>query len=193
MKVKCTKCLEEKELTEEFFPKYKKNKRGFSSWCKKCMSNHTASYRKKQDKSILRKYSKQKRILDTKKGKCVHCKEASLKTSVLCVNHWIYTLLSLTDLTKEEKKVLVPLLLNKLEKSEYTCFYTGIPIIPGFSASLDHRIPKSKGGKDTIDNLEWVHFSINRLKQAQTELEFVDNYENILVELNYISSKGLVI
>ena len=40
------------------------------------------------------------------------------------------------------------------------------------NAELDHKLPKSRGGKDMIENLQWVTFDVNRAKRSLTDAEF---------------------
>lgn len=40
------------------------------------------------------------------------------------------------------------------------------------SAEIDHKLPKSKGGGDEIENLQWVCKQVNRAKRDLTDEEF---------------------
>lgn len=60
-----------------------------------------------------------------------------------------------------------------LEKQEYKCVYTGKKLIPGKNASIDHIVPKSKGGNNSIKNLQWVDEQVNRIKNDMTHYEFI--------------------
>ncbi len=53
------------------------------------------------------------------------------------------------------------------------CFYTRERLVPGKNTAIDHRTPRSRGGADTIDNLQWVTIRINRVKNDLTHEEFV--------------------
>lgn len=53
------------------------------------------------------------------------------------------------------------------------CPYTGRRLTLGLDASLDHIVPKSVGGTNDTDNLQWVHLSVNRAKSALSEAEFL--------------------
>jgi 5-methylcytosine-specific restriction endonuclease McrA len=41
------------------------------------------------------------------------------------------------------------------------------------SAEIDHKLPKVRGGKDTIANLQWVTREANRAKRDLTDVEFL--------------------
>ncbi len=58
------------------------------------------------------------------------------------------------------------------ERQQRRCAYSGEPLIPGFNASLDHRIPVSRGGSNELSNLQWVTVAANRMKSNMTEEEF---------------------
>jgi CRISPR/Cas system Type II protein with McrA/HNH and RuvC-like nuclease domain len=49
---------------------------------------------------------------------------------------------------------------NKLISQKYKCIYSGEKLILGINASIDHIIPKSLGGADNINNLQWVDYRI---------------------------------
>ena len=45
--------------------------------------------------------------------------------------------------------------------------------IPWHSLSIDHKIPKSRGGSDTRDNLAWCDYDCNIMKGNLTDSEFI--------------------
>lgn len=59
------------------------------------------------------------------------------------------------------------------------CAYTRAPLFIGFNASIDHRIPTSKGGTDDLSNLQWVELEVNKMKWDQDEHEFLERCERI--------------
>lgn len=125
--------------------------------------------------------------------KCLNCEKDRLSTSKYCLECWVANPLKRKlRLPKEEISALVPLLIKKLEDSEYSCFYTGLQLVPGLNASIDHRNPRRKGGTNDISNLEWVHVSINNLKADRTEKQFIASYGSMLVEYNVLASKGVI-
>lgn len=60
--------------------------------------------------------------------------------------------------------------------ADKTCPYTGINLEIGVNASLDHIIPKSRGGVNDLSNFQFVYcqgsFDVNRMKGDMTEEEF---------------------
>lgn len=88
----------------------------------------------------------------------------------LCETHWFRTRSRDTFNGKER---YWEELKEKLIKQDYKCAYTGRSLIIGFNASIDHTIPKSKGGSNTIDNVKWVDLEVNLLKYNMLENEFL--------------------
>jgi hypothetical protein len=61
----------------------------------------------------------------------------------------------------------------KFDKQTGRCAISGVQITIGRNAELDHIIPKAKGGTNTIENLQWVHSTVNRIKGALLLTELV--------------------
>jgi len=59
------------------------------------------------------------------------------------------------------------------------CPYSGEELILGDNTSLDHVVPRSRGGSDEIENLQWLYsrnvFDVNRMKWDMTDKEFRDS------------------
>lgn len=176
----CSKCKEEKELS--CFSKHKSGKNGVRSNCKICDSVQTKNY------TSSGKWKKTKRKL-TLNGRCKQCSQQRLTTSKYCLKHFVYQIVSSWKLPKDIIEETIEGLITKLEQSEYCCHYSGLKITPGFSASVDHRIPQAKGGTHQLSNLVWCHKSINTLKSDSSEKEFINQSAHILVELNYLDSR----
>lgn len=60
------------------------------------------------------------------------------------------------------------------EKQGGVCALTGTTLVPGVNASLDHIVPKAKGGTNALDNLQWVCIPANQAKSDLSTEEFVD-------------------
>ena len=171
----------------EFFSKDIKDRLGISRWCKVCMKSY-------QQKLASEKKEKTKHYSF---GVCCRCKKARLETSKFCLKCLVEQTLKRAVLRSEnipalKRQELVTALIKKLEKSEYSCFYTGLKLVPGLNLSLDHRIPIQKGGTTNLENLEWVHSGINSLKNDRTEKEFIAAYGSMLVEYSLLASKGII-
>lgn len=54
------------------------------------------------------------------------------------------------------------------------CIYSDLLLEIGKNAHLDHRVPRSRGGSNTIDNLQWLDARINRMKTDFTHEEFLE-------------------
>ena len=53
------------------------------------------------------------------------------------------------------------------------CAYTGLALIPGANASLDHVVPVAKGGTHDPENMQWILERINRMKTDMDHDEFL--------------------
>lgn len=104
-------------------------------------------------------------------GICPRCPEAALGPSRYCRIH---------TLENSLRKYLVPKsryedFWQKLVDQDFRCYYTGVELVPGINASLDHRVPRSRGGDPSdLDNCVWCDRLINAFKNDLTEAEFVD-------------------
>ncbi len=59
-----------------------------------------------------------------------------------------------------------------IDQQDYKCGLSGVDLSPQCS-SLDHRRPLSLGGKHAMQNVEWVHPIINKMKGTLTREEFI--------------------
>ena len=73
-------------------------------------------------------------------------------------------------------------LYDQLEKQKYKCFYTGVVLIPGENAGLDHLKPGSKNPDLTNDlnNVVWCDKRINNMKGNFSYEEFIEICKKIL-------------
>lgn len=65
------------------------------------------------------------------------------------------------------------------DKQKGICPYTGEKLILGNNTELDHIIPKSKGGENVIENLQWTSKIVNRMKSSNSEFEFLEFVKKI--------------
>jgi 5-methylcytosine-specific restriction endonuclease McrA len=60
-----------------------------------------------------------------------------------------------------------------LENQRYKCAMTGWDLTPE-TATIDHVIALSKGGKNTMDNVQIVHSLVNQAKHTMSMQQFVE-------------------
>ena len=82
-------------------------------------------------------------------------------------NYWI-----VTNEYKNLKKLF--------EQQSGLCKYSGRTLILQENCELDHIMPKAKGGSDSLNNLQWLHRSINKMKYDFTESEFGELIQDIV-------------
>ncbi len=74
-------------------------------------------------------------------------------------------------------------LLYLWEKQGPICPLSGKQLILGVNTSLDHIIPRSKGGTSDLSNLRWVYscgdYNINIMRGAQSDEEFRQHIEEL--------------
>ncbi len=84
---------------------------------------------------------------------------------------------------------------KKFKKMFSTCAYSGETFVPGDTKTLEHIVPKVRGGQRDLVNLIVVKRSWNSLRSDMPLGEFIDKYpqvqKNILNTLD--SLKGTII
>lgn len=127
--------------------------------CSKLLKNKISIYC--QECKLKQQTDKHERkIRYEKQGCCTSCGKIKLKLIKLCFKCWIRALASSNGKCAKAKD-----LHNLWEDQAGKCAYTGLTLNPGETASLDHKIPRSKGGTDSKNNLQWVHIDINFMKR----------------------------
>jgi 5-methylcytosine-specific restriction endonuclease McrA len=101
-------------------------------------------------------------------GLCTHCSNPATIGNY-CERHWFGARASETA-RGTSGDAIRKLLINQ----NYTCPYSGDMLIPGKNASLDHKIPKSRGGTHTVANLQWITLVVNRAKSDLSDAEFIE-------------------
>jgi hypothetical protein len=182
-KKKCPKCKEEKELAE--FGKHKNRKDGLQSYCKKCNNKDSKNYRKKSNEN----------------GTCQKCSKPKLENSVYCLHHLVRNILKLRDyklLTQIERDYYTEVMIEKLEDQNYKCYISGITLIPGINACIDHILPKKNYPELTLDleNLAWIDSLVNSVKNShnlEDAKERWNNYtEQILEGYKYKNEHSII-
>ena len=109
------------------------------------------------------------------RGLCTSC-ATKVEVGIYCRVHW------LTRIAKAATGRFAdgPLLEKLWQQQAGRCAYTGLPLTPGYDASIDHMVPPSRGGARSIENLCWAHTVINRMKSDMTHAEFTAVCELVL-------------
>ena len=132
--------------------------------CKNCTIKESAAYRKRREVFKL-------------SNMCYKCHKNSPMNDYIsmCKQCW-FKQMSYASTKSREHSIDIE---NLFIRQNYKCIYTGEELIPGKNASIDHIIPKSKGGNNDISNLQWVSKKINNAKRDMTHEEFV-NFLNLI-------------
>lgn len=102
-------------------------------------------------------------------GQCVFCMKGAV-VGMFCFDHWFKNVGVPHGLGNKKGQAILHAL---WEEQKGRCAVTGEFLTPGATASLDHIIPKSRGGSSEKSNLRWVLLSVNRSKWDMTHEEFV--------------------
>lgn len=116
-------------------------------------------------------------------GGCNRCGQEPLKGLNTCLTCYLKTTSQTVFGTVNKHKELLEL----FEQQKGFCPYSSKQLTLGVDTSLDHKIPKSKGGSDDLKNLQWTHRLVNEMKWNYEEQEF---YEIILAIADTYRSTG---
>ncbi len=163
------------------------SKRAIQSKKYKYKRKHKASPKNK--KQEMRRYHK-KLIARVAQGKCrrsATCKEPLIGKTQYCLNHWLSLLKNNNHGNLKKNKELDLVKIWKQQKGK--CYFTGIPLIPGETSSIEHLIPISRGGTNNENNIKFVHLTINCMKRDMTEEEFKEHLKELLPPLKEYMNK----
>lgn len=76
------------------------------------------------------------------------------------------------SMVEDRERVTGTMIMRLVQEQEYRCALSGIKLTPK-TASIDHKIPLSKGGLHRMDNAQIVHAEVNRAKGVLTNDEFI--------------------
>ena len=104
-------------------------------------------------------------------GICVSCLDLVTCGDRYCFKHWLLSIGNKYGLKLKNGGVeLMEALWNE---QSGMCALTGEKLIPGHNASLDHILPRCRGGTNDKSNLQWVEKRVNWFKRAYTNNELV--------------------
>lgn len=137
----------------------------------------TPEYREKR-RAIVLKSGRKRREQRRANGICIYCDELSLEHSAqFCLLHWAC---SIGSSCKNQTRSFALKLIAKLEEQEYKCAITGDILVPGSNASIDHIVPKCKGGSNDISNLQWTTEIANRSKWEMSTDEYIAHCQKVI-------------
>lgn len=129
---------------------------GSGGWCPSCRARRNASNKRNYHERIAR-------------GQCPCCSN-SAEVGIFCFSHWLKNVGTSHGLGNKRG---IALLRALWQEQQGRCAVTGAVLHPGSTASLDHVVPKSRGGSNEKSNLRWVLLRINQCKWDMTHEEFV--------------------
>lgn len=59
-----------------------------------------------------------------------------------------------------------------LERQKFRCALSGRPLTPE-TAVLDHKTPIARGGRNCLENVQWLHAEVNDAKGTMSQARFV--------------------
>lgn len=139
--------------------------------CSECSEYYKKRYQRLRNSPQIKNNiarSKKKRNDRIENGLCYKCGQPSLEYTKICKVCSFKTVATSVGNSSRWKE-----LEQLLESQNYICPYTGMKLEIGKNASIDHIVPKSKGGTDSIDNLQWVDLATNMAKRDLDESEFL--------------------
>jgi hypothetical protein len=134
--------------------------------CAPCQSRYREFARNRQE--VFQQRQTQKRHQRRESGNCPLCGKP-IEAAGRCLRHWLRLFARNSTGIENNADAIARL----LEGQQGACIYTGAQLKPGVNASLDHKTPKVRGGKNEIPNLQWVTALINRMKAHLTHEEFI--------------------
>lgn len=147
-------------------------------YCSKCKEKYKGKYPRKYDVE----YGRIRRQRFVEQGVCKDCGKDRYYESNYCRIHFI------EDIARHYK---IPVqqweeLLQKLEASGFICFYTGMQIVPGKNACVDHLYSRSQypDRLSDLDNLVWCDKWVNRMKGHMSYQDFISLCQTIVNRAN---------
>lgn len=175
----CEICRKKKNKASNKIRAYKKRHRLCRDCGSKLVRTDNLLCERCKEKARIAQLKRTRRY--AKAGLCKHCRNvATLRDkSKVCENCWFKA----TALTATRSGKDGPALKAIIEKQNYTCVYSGLPLVLGKNAHVDHIIPVSRGGLRHISNVQWLDAVVNRMKQNLTESEFLE-YVKLIARRN---------
>lgn len=125
--------------------------------CSTCLESHRKSYHKKKLENL-------------EKGLCSRCDEIILPNNSKCRMCYLKHIATKRTGSVENWQAIE----QKFLSQNGLCPYSGVKLVLGLNADLDHRVPVSLGGSNDISNLQWLYRPINTMKWNLSEVDFLE-------------------
>lgn len=113
------------------------------------------------------------------KGLCCQCGKETIVGKTICETHYLKQVSYDRLGTAKYWKNLKVLIINQ----NFKCALTGDIISFNSGVELDHIIPKNRGGKDELSNVQWVTKQANSFKSDRTESELFELCNKIVTTI----------
>lgn len=164
----CKKCSSTLDLS--MFTKDKSKKDGLSTVCKICRANYAKSYRENNSESIKEKdIARKKEYYNTNSSKVLQSNKKYISSEKGKISKAITNMKRRSAIKNGD--VSIKQLENLIASSKH-CHYCNSEIE---DFEIDHKVPVSKGGKHTIDNLVISCKDCNRKKSNMDYNVFLDS------------------
>lgn len=117
---------------------------------------------------LTRSREKERYRIRLASGVCTNCGKTPADSGAICRTCQVKRLVR----THLGSSKLVQKLETMLQQQGGCCALTGLPLKLGENASIDHIIPRSKGGLDVIENLRWLDYRVNMSRRDLSDDEF---------------------
>lgn len=158
----CNKC--KRYRARKHFYEHPTGFNGLQPACRDCYRDIRVSYAEQRKEHRRKVYVQRKEA-----GECVKCGQDAISGNVFCLDCWFADKASQRAGGKQHIQAVRDL----WEEQDGRCYYTGVKLIPGKTASLDHMIPRAKGGEDHPSNVKWVDLRLNAVKGDMSHEEFL--------------------
>lgn len=158
---------------------YKRKKAGLCVLCGRPRGDNGTFTRCRQCADVQCSSAKNRSILRYNVGLC-SCGDATLPNKRACeycsLKRTAFNRLGVTG------KLVIDSLKLQLATQNYECYYSGIPLIIGKNATLDHKRPVSRfpDDKTKLNNIVWCDSQINEMKNNLTPEEFIEMCAKVL-------------
>ena len=124
-------------------------------------------------------WSAQKRSERKALGLCTACGREPRGASLVCYGCWFRQ----SAAVNLHDRARGPEIRSIFDAQGERCALTGTVLVPGVNASLDHKVPRARGGGNETANLRWPTDVVHRAKQDLLDDEFLAQCRSVVEHL----------